>query len=147
MSAPSFSFSEVLVEPSLTKREAERQRREAAEPAEKPCRECGESKPAEAFKRIPVGGRAHVCNQCLSARKTEAERRVEDGDTVILEELWKQYDEAMNTGEKIRCLEALVKLRPSKESGTSALDAPSVVAGLIKAMKAKKRDAKPNGVE
>jgi len=136
-----------LTESTPTRREAERQRRETAEPAEKACRECGETKPAEAFRRIPVGGRAHVCNQCLSARKTEAERRVEDGDTVIFEELWKQYDEAESTSEKIRCLEALVKLRPSKESGSSVLDAPSVVAGLIKAMKAKKRDAKPNGVE
>jgi hypothetical protein len=120
-------------------RETAYRRREAAEPTEKPCRECGETKPAEAYKRVPVGGRGHTCEECLKARKTLRQKRLENSEELIIDELWKQYDETESASEKIRCLEALVKLRPTKNGSEGSKLSPEAVASLVRAMKAKRQ--------
>ena len=116
-------------------------RREAAEPSEKACAVCHEIKLAEHFKKVPVGGRAHTCDECIRGKQTKTQRRMEDPSIVIMEELWKQYDEAEHTSEKIRCLEALTKLQGSTAAPVdpnSKLSEPAVVASLMKRLKAKR---------
>jgi hypothetical protein len=116
-----------------------RDERNRLEPTEKVCSNCGELKQSGDYRPVPIGGRAHICNQCVSERSKEKDRRTVASDETIQSELWKQYDKAHSTSEKIRCLEALVKLRPSDRQ--SSLDEPAVVASLMKSLKAKKNDA------
>lgn len=117
--------------------EDQREARNRNEPTEKTCSFCGELKPSSAYRPVPVGGRAHKCNQCVQEQSRQADKRIASSDETIQSELWKQYDRAENVSERIRCLEALVKLRPSDKS--SSLDEAGVVASLMKSMKAKKK--------
>jgi hypothetical protein len=116
--------------------------REAAEPKEKACQTCGIVKPASEYHPVPSGGRAFNCNECRSvqveaAREVKA-KRITASDETIQFELWSQYDKAKNTSEKIRCLEALVKLRPQGKQ--SDLEEPAVVAEMMKRLKMKKKN-------
>lgn len=115
----------------------QRELRDRNEPTEKTCSACGELKPSSAYRPVPVGGRAHKCNQCIVDHTREVDSRLTNSDEVIQTELWRQYDRAENVSERIRCLEALVKLRPADKA--SSLDEPNVVAGLMKSLKARKK--------
>jgi len=116
---------------------ANREERNRNEPTEKVCSNCGELKPSSQFKPVPSGGRSHLCNECIKHKVSERDRRLTTSEETIQSELWKQYDKAHNTSEKIRCLEALVKLRPPDKQ--SSLDEASVIASLMKSIKAKKK--------
>lgn len=122
----------------------QREERNRNEPTEKVCSVCGELQQASKFKPLPIGGRSHICHSCLKLQVKEKDRRATASEETIQQELWKQYDKAHNTSEKIRCLEALVKLRPVDKQ--SSLDEASVIASLMKSIKAKKKiESSPSG--
>lgn len=118
--------------------------REAAEPEEKVCEDCQELKPKAAYRQLPVGGKAAVCIPCAGKRTTYKDRRKNDLETVIQEELWSQYDSAEKSADKIRCLEALVKIKYGNkgDDANSKLSDAAVVANLMKSLKAKKANAR-----
>ena len=118
-------------------------RREAAEPAEKPCQVCGVTKATENFKRVPVGGRANTCDECIRGKMTKNQRRLADPKTVIAEELWSQYDDADRPAEKIRCLEALTKLQNVDEEGegSSKLSDAQVIQSMMRSLKARRKSS------
>jgi hypothetical protein len=115
----------------------QREERNRNEPIEKDCQVCGELKQSSHFKPLPIGGRSNTCNECFAEKSKEKDKRLISSEETIQSELWKQYDKAQNTSEKIRCLEALVKLRPTDKQ--SSLDEASVIASMMKSIKAKKK--------
>jgi len=117
----------------------QREDRNRNEPVEKDCKVCGELKQSNSFKPLPIGGRSNTCYECSAAKSKEKDKRLISSEETIQSELWKQYDQAVNTSEKIRCLEALVKLRPADKQ--SSLDEASVIASMMKSIKAKKKTA------
>jgi hypothetical protein len=79
----------------------------------------------------------------LRSRQKKEDRRLAEPDKVILEELWEQYDQSEKQTDRIRCLEALVKLRGGRDAAdaNSKLGDPAIVAQLVKAMKAKRKES------
>jgi hypothetical protein len=108
------------------------------------CRDCHETKPVAKFKVTPAGRQSMVCMACATKKRnaTVAAFKAdlasdESSDKRIQYELWKNYKSSKSTAERIRCLEALVKLRPADQR--SALDDAAVVASLMEATKRKKK--------
>lgn len=122
----------------------------ADEPTERECRDCHERKSIDKFKRMPNGTLQGVCAACSTRKrnKSVADFRAEikaelveddtsSSDKRIQFELWRNYKASKSTAERIRCLEALVKLRPADRK--TDLDDSAVIASLTESIKRKKR--------
>ena len=115
------------------------------------CRDCQRTEPEVGFA-VLQGKISGICRSCAGTKRnlTVAKQRREDNstddtttDARIQAELWRNYRASKSTGERIRVLEALVKLRPADQK--SELGDAAVIQSLMESLKKKKAAAPANG--
>jgi hypothetical protein len=124
------------------------------EQTEKTCRDCQETKPVDKFKKLPNGNPMGVCASCQSVKANKTRGLINQGidpkdasemtaddvfeisPKLISKELWKNYLRSKTTQEKIRCLEALVKLIPADQK--TPMEDAAVIQSLMASMRKKR---------
>jgi hypothetical protein len=108
-------------------REARRVAREAAQNAERPCKDCGALKPPTAFELLPSGGLRGICRDCRTEQKSASRRRARAAHRETPE-----YQAELERKEVVRAERATAKareqadLQAAKEAEWAALRAAEI---------------------